>query len=283
MARVMCVGTATLDIVNRVEHYPLEDSEIRALSQTRRVGGNAANSAIVLAQLGAEATWTGHLAQPADRIERTLRGYGVDTSLATRVPGATTPTSYILLSEATGSRSIVHYRDLPEYPADAFLGLDLRRFDWVHFEGRAIDQLATMLSHARRQCGLPVSLEIEKPRSGIEDLFDQADLLLFSRDYAEARGVTHPEDLLRGLRKGVLATCTWGADGAWAIDQDGRLWHSPAPALPSVIDTIGAGDVFNAAMIHAVTTGKTVEAALPFAVDLASRQCTREGLDLVDD
>lgn len=282
MPRIICVGVATVDIVNRVERYPPEDSEIRATSQTRRVGGNAANSAIVLAQLGAEVAWTGHLARSAHLIERTFRHYGVDASLATRVEGGTAPTSYILLSEATGSRNIVHYRDLPEYPADAFLALDLRPFDWAHFEGRAIDQLAAMLAHARRHRGLPVSLEIEKPRPGIEGLFDQADLLLFSRAYAEARGYANAQDLLRSLPKGTMATCTWGAGGAWAIDRDGRTLHAPAPPLSTVIDTIGAGDVFNAALIHALNAGKTPEAALSLAVGLASRQCTREGLNLSD-
>lgn len=278
----MCVGIATLDIVNRVDRYPLENSEVRALSQTQRVGGNAANSALVLAQLGAKVAWVGHLARRAERIEQAFRHYGIDASHAKHVPGATTPTSYILLSDATGSRSIVHYRDLPEYPADAFVRLDLRPYDWVHFEGRAIDQLAGMLAHARRHGGLFVSLEVEKPRPGIEDLFDQAHLLLFSQDYAEARGFASPAELLQSLAHGALATCTWGADGAWAIERDGRLLHSPAPALTSVIDTLGAGDVFNAALIHALGSGKTAETALHSAVALASRQCTREGLELVD-
>lgn len=281
MSRVMCVGTATLDIVNSVSRYPSEDSEVRAISQTQRVGGNAANTAMVLAQLGTKVTWVGNLAQPAGVIEETFEHYGVDASNATHTPNAVTPTSYILVSEATGSRSIVHYRDLPEYRADAFVKLDLVPFQWVHFEGRAIDQLLRMIRHARANLGLAVSLEVEKPRSGIEGLFDQVDLALFSRDYAEARGFTSAEELLLSLPHQVApATCTWGASGAWAIDRDGGMFHAPAPALTSVVDTIGAGDVFNAAMIHALSAGRAVEQALHTAVALASRQCTREGLTL---
>ena len=281
MARVMCVGIATLDIINRVEQYPAEDSEVRALAQSQRMGGNAANTATVLAQLGAQAFWVGNLAQPAEIVERDFARYGVDTSLAVRLPDAVMPTSYILLSEASGSRSIVHFRDLPEYHAKHFLKMDLRGFDWVHFEGRAIDQLVPMLWRARGMCGLPVSLEVEKPRRGIEELFEQADLLLFSRDYAQAQGFSDAAALLRSLPQGVLATCAWGAQGAWAIDQDSRLLHVAAPPLDSVVDTIGAGDVFNAAMVHALSSGRTMEQALRAAVSLASLQCTREGLELV--
>ncbi|MBT8429502.1 MAG: ketohexokinase, partial [Gammaproteobacteria bacterium] len=233
--------------------------------------------------LGTHAFWVGNLAQPAEIVDHVFARYGVDASLAVRIQDAVMPTSYILLSEASGSRSIVHFRDLPEYQAEHFLKLDLRSFDWVHFEGRAIDQLAPMLWRARGMCGLPVSLEVEKPRRGIEELFGQADLLLFSRDYAQAQGFSEAAALLRSLPQGVLATCAWGAQGAWAIDQDSRLLHVAAPPLDSVVDTIGAGDVFNAAMVHARSSGRTMEQALRAAVSLASLQCTREGLELADE
>ena len=283
MARVMCVGIATLDIINRVEKYPAEDSEVRALAQSQRMGGNAANTAIGARAAGRVRFLGG---QPGTIRRKSSSAsfarYGVDASLAVRIVDAVMPTSYILLSETSGSRSIVHFRDLPEYRADHFLKLDLRSFDWVHFEGRAIDQLVPMLWRARGMCGLPVSLEVEKPRKGIEELFEQVDLLLFSRDYAQARGFSDAAALLRSLPQGVLATCTWGAQGAWAIDHDGRLLHVAAPPLESVVDTLGAGDVFNAAMVHALSSGLAVEQALQAAVALASSQCAREGLELAD-
>ncbi len=283
MVRVMCIGTATLDIINRVSRYPAEDSEVRASAQSRRMGGNAANTAVVLAQLGDQVFWVGNLAQSTEIIDQGFARHGVDASLAVRIPDAVTPTSYVLLSEASGSRSIVHFRDLPEYRAEGLLKLDLRPFSWVHFEGRAIDQLLPMLSHVRGNCGLPVSLEVEKPRRGIEQLFGQADLLLFSRDYARARGFSDAPALLRSLPRGVLATCTWDAQGAWAIAHDGRLLHAAAPLLESVLDTLGAGDVFNAAMVHALGGGRELEQSLRAAVALASAQCTRAGLDLHDE
>jgi len=282
MACVMCVGIATLDIINRVERYPAEDSEVRALAQSQRMGGNAANTAIVLAQLGASVFWVGNLALPAACVERSFAQHGVNASLAMRIPDAVMPTSYISLSAASGSRSIVHFRDLPEYRAEDFLQLDLQGFDWVHFEGRAIDQLSPMLRHGRDLHAFSISLEVEKPREGIEQLFGQADLLLFSRDYAQAQGFSDAASLLRSLPSGVLATCTWAADGAWALDRDGRILHAAAPRLESVVDTIGAGDVFNAAMIHALSSGVEAEQALQTAVALASSQCGKEGLELAE-
>ena len=280
--RVMCVGIATLDIVNRVARYPAEDSEIRALSQSMRLGGNAANTAVVLAQTGVEAFWVGNLAQQSAFVEQAFAAHGVDVSLAARVPYQSMPTSYITLSDANGSRSIVHFRDLPEYRAEDFLRLDLRGFDWVHFEGRAVDQLLPMLRRAREMSGLPVSLEVEKARPGIEQLLEHVDLLLFSQDYARARGFADAETLLRSLPQGMIASCTWGARGAWAIDHDARLLHVEPPPLDAVVDTIGAGDVFNAVMIREISGGRRLAEALANAVALASSQCTREGLELAE-
>ena len=280
MTRVLCVGIATLDIVNRVREYPPEDSEVRALAQSRRTGGNAANTAMVLAQLGHRAAWVGNLGQPCETAERDFARHGVDISSAVRIMGKAMPTSYILLSEATGSRSIVHYRDLPEYLVRDFCELDLGAFNWVHFEGRPIDQLAPMLSRAREVQGLSISLEVEKPRPAIEALFGHAHVLFFGRDYARARGFVDARELLHSLPPGSVASCTWGAAGAWAIDREGVVHHAAAPLLDKAVDTVGAGDVFNAGMIQALVRRLPLPRALEDSVSLAADQCRRDGLSI---
>jgi len=284
MARILCVGIATLDIINHLETYPPEDSEVRALSQQLRAGGNATNTAQVLAQLQVETHWAGNLSdQPQAQLVRdAFDRYQVDYSRAVVVPDSAMPTSYISVSRANGSRSIVHYRDLPEYAAEDFLELDLRPFDWVHFEGRAVDQLIPMLERARGMCGIPISLEVEKPREGIEALFDEVDVLFFSRDYAEAKGFEHASALLETLPRGVLATCTWGSEGAWGRDSEGEVLHETAHLPEQLVDTLAAGDVFNAGMLAAMSGGMPFANALRVANRLAGRQCGREGLELAN-
>lgn len=280
MSRVLCVGIATVDIINHVAEYPSEDSELRALSQSQRMGGNAANTATLLAQLGHEVSWVGNLGLGSGMVEQTFRHYGVDAGSAVRLTTGAIPTSYVTLSESTGSRSIVHYRDLPEYEADAFRRLDLHRYDWVHFEGRAVDQLHHMLDIVERHPSLSTSLEVEKPREGIEALFYKADVLLFSYVYALSRGFEDATSLLNSLPEGSLATCSWGAQGAWAIDEQQSELYEPALHLDRIVDTLGAGDVFNAGLISALSRGQPLESALAGAVALASSKCTHEGVPL---
>ena len=50
--KILCVGIMCFDIINHLEHYPNEDEDIRAKRQTKQSGGNATNTAKVLALIG---------------------------------------------------------------------------------------------------------------------------------------------------------------------------------------------------------------------------------------
>lgn len=279
--RVLGVGVATLDVVNEVAAYPPEDAEVRASAQRVGRGGNVTNTLVVLSQLGHVCDWAGTLAdEPASsEILEDLARYGVGTGHALLHPGATTPTSYVTSSRATGSRTIVHYRDLAEYPAAAFAKLPLARYDWVHFEGRAVPELRRMLARLRSVAGPRCSLEVEKPREGIEDCFAGVDLLLFGRQYARHRGYASAEAFLReAVPAGSAAFCAWGEQGAWARDRGVALYHAPALALVEVVDTLGAGDVFNAAVIDGWSDDRPPAETLAAACRLAGIKCTRRGL-----
>ena len=279
--RILGVGIATLDVVHVVERYPGEDAEVRALEQHRRRGGNATNTLAVLAQLGHAVSWAGTVADDAESREvlGLARREGIDTRHAVACPGSRTPTSCVTSSLATGSRTIVHHRDLREFGAADFAQVALTRLDWAHFEGRNTAELGQMLRRCRDE-GVPCSLEIEKPREGIEALFDLPDLLLFSRQYALHRGYTDAASLLLGLprRAGQSLYCAWGPSGAWAIDAEGRLAESPAFPPERLVDTVGAGDVFNAGVIDGHLRGLTVPAILRHACRLAGFKCGRTGL-----
>ncbi|KAK3403581.1 Ribokinase-like protein [Sordaria brevicollis] len=196
--------------------------------------------------------------------------------------------SYIIRSEATGSRTIVNYSALPEMTTSEFVEIvhDIVRARgnqdefggdcWWHFEGRIPETTLQCIRYLRKV--LPdsiVSVEVEKPgRLGLVELAAEADVVFYSKSWAESRGYTGPIACLRGeminCKAASLMFCTWGPQGAAALsmsrdDHDSEKQRSPVTGfkeydcLPSevsqtktitAVDTIGAGDTFLAGVLY---------------------------------
>ncbi len=278
MARILTIGIATLDIINQVAAYPAEDAEVRALSQQQRRGGNASNTAVVLSQLGHQVDFAGVLIDEPDLaiITADLDAYQVNYQHCQRLETGKMPTSYISVSAETGSRTIIHFRDCPELSFADFQRIDLSVYDWLHFEGRNITETQQMLAYAaQQQKTLPRSVELEKPRQGIERLLENASYVMVSRPYAEAAGFHSAEAFLTHLAFDQ-ATCSWGADGLWGKCAS-ELRHQPAISLDKVIETLGAGDTLNAGLIHGLLQNWPNAEVLAFASQLASLKCQQSG------
>lgn len=283
MAQILAVGVATLDIINEVVSCPEEDSEVRAQSQRVQRGGNATNTLVVLSQLGNSCAWGGVLVDgpDADVVLEDLSRYRIAYEHCLRLPRGRLPTSCIMLSRATGSRTIVHFRDLPEYDAGHFSRIPLQTLDWVHFEGRNVAETRLMMQRVREQApGARVSLEVEKPRQRIEQLFSLADLLLFSAPYAASRRLAPAELLARTRELAPCAdlVCSLGERGAIGLSRHG--FETAADACPpvQVLDTLGAGDTFNAGVIDSLLRGAGLQESLQFACALAGGKCGQTGL-----
>jgi len=282
--KILGIGIATLDIVNTVDGYPEEDSEVRALQQQRRRGGNVTNTLAVLAQQGHHCSWAGVLANEPDTqiILDDLERHRIDYRYCHHTANGKAPTSYITLNRRNGSRTIIHYRDLPEFRFHDFDAIELSRFDWVHFEGRNVAETRKMMEKcAEKQPSLPRSLEVEKVRPDIETLFPLANLLLFSKAYAEYGGYSDAAELLRSVRQRhphAILVCAWGEQGAAAVDTEGSVYTSHAYPPIRVVDTTGAGDVFNAGIIDGLIQNRGLESTLSAACRLAGHKCGMSGI-----
>ncbi|XP_047378901.1 ketohexokinase isoform X6 [Sciurus carolinensis] len=291
--QILCVGLVVLDIINVVDKYPEEDTDSRCLSQRWQRGGNASNSCTVLSLLGAPCAFMGSLASGpvADFLVADFRRRGIDVSHVAWQSRGDTPCSCCIVNNSCGSRTIVLYdTNLPDVSAKDFEKVDLTRFKWIHIEGRNVSEQVKMLQrieqHNARQPSeqkIRVSVEIEKPREELFQLFGYGEMVFVSKDVAKHLGFQSAVEALKGLygrvKKGATLICAWAEEGADALGPDGQLLHSDAFPPPRVVDTLGAGDTFNASVIFSLSKGKSMQEALRFGCQVAGKKCGLQGFD----
>ena len=179
----------------------------------------------------------------------------------------------------------MHFRDLIELGFETFQQLDLSLFDCCHFEGRNVGETQKMIQFTRGNYpDMIISVEIEKPRENIEYLFGLANILFFSKDFAQQRNFKNGASFLNApylnvWREKSLLVCAWGDQGAWQIGGGQPLQHQPTSKQVSIVDTLGAGDTFIAAYLHQWLLDKDARLALEFATQLAEKKCSQIGFE----
>ncbi|KAF7655684.1 hypothetical protein LDENG_00052440 [Lucifuga dentata] len=301
--KILCVGLVCLDIINVVDKYPEEDTDSRCLSQRWQRGGNASNSCTVLSLLGAPSAFMGSLAAGpvADFILDDFKKFHIDISLLSEHAQCVLPASVVISNATTGSRTILHMNsgsrtvvlsdtNLPDVSTVDFSKVDVSQYKWIHWEGRnaeeqvkMIQQVALYNSTLPQQQRTTVSVEIEKIREPLYQLFPYGDVVFVSKDVARHFGFQSAEAAVKGLyskvKQGAVLICAWAEKGADAVGPDGVIVHSDAFPPEKLVDTLGAGDTFNAGVIYTLSSGGTLQEALTFACRIAGRKCGVHGYD----
>ncbi|KAF9582995.1 hypothetical protein BGW38_010456 [Lunasporangiospora selenospora] len=305
---IFLVGATYLDTILHVADFPTEDSKQRAERVEQRRGGNAANTAEVLAQDPRARVWY-MSSLPSASASRPLLSDLEECNVKTDAcvyhsSQNAPPQAYIISAGRTGTRTIVSHSTLPDLTLNEFikkfdaacmrLTSDIDQiscpFRWIHFEGRGedvykmIDYVESVyLRHGWRQ-KLTISVEFEKgDRPGIANLLMRADVCFFSRLYVETLQFDRPEDFLASVgsfcKPKATLFCCWGTHGAVGLHLETQTRLSASTGrLDMVVDSVGMGDTFIAGIILALgIRGYDIGRGLRFACELASQKCMQSG------
>ncbi|CAL7941049.1 unnamed protein product [Xylocopa violacea] len=280
--KILCVGLTCLDIVQTCKQYPEEDSDQRSVDYRWQRGGNASNTCTVLSQLGSSCEFFGTLSteEHFSFLQNDMRKCNIDFSHCPMVDKIGCPTSTVILSLSSGSRTILHHNpNLPELTLKHFEQLHLGDYSWIHFEGRNLNEVLSMMQCVenynnmlnysqdndskeinKKHVPITVSVELEHPKQELLDLLAYVDVAFISKEFAQSRGYDNMSETLKNIsedaKSGATLICAWADRGAMAKTPDNIIVQSPAFPPQKVVDTLGAGDTFNAAVLHFLNKAK---------------------------
>ncbi|MEV4708961.1 PfkB family carbohydrate kinase [Actinoplanes sp. NPDC049316] len=269
--RVVCVGLATVDLVQRVDRLPGPDDKAEALSAEVAAGGPATNAAVTAAALGAQVTLVTAVGAHTlgDLIRADLRACGVTLLDATPEATEPPPVSAVTVLDATGQRTIVsrNARDVAvAVPSD--LAETLTTADAVLADGHH-----PALATAATRSGRPLVLDAGTWRPVFAELLPHAAVVACSSAFRPP-GALPVEQALRdlGVDRGAI---TSGPEPVrwWSGESSGDIDVPPVAA----VDTAGAGDAFHGALTVAVARGAELPEALRYAIGIAGIRVRHRG------
>ena len=275
----------------------------------RNIGGAELNVAIGCSRLGLNAGWISCLGNDpfGKYIRNFARGEGIDTSKVRLVDGYSTSLNFKEIME-DGSVSTFYYRDnsplLALNPTTDLVDEYFKNAKVFHFTGifpavteENIEITKKALELAKKH-GLTVSFDPnirlklwskERAREVLRSFLPYVDILLAGIDEMEIiLGTTNVNDIIKkcesyGIRHVILKRGSNGAIGY----HEGELIELPAVENTNVVDTVGAGDGFDAGYLYSFLQGWTLKRSLQFANTIGSMVVEvmgdNEGLPYLED
>lgn len=278
------IGNVNVDLIlGPLADWPDHGTEVIVPELVWRVGGSAGHVAVACAELGTGALTVSTVGTDlaGEWLRQQFAASTVDwipvpqaTSITTAFHHPSTERSFIT---CLGHLETLRWDDLyPRVPnarvtllAGAFLTPALRaQYPAV------LSELTSRGSQVALDFGWPAEGFTPDVRAEVGRWLPKVSYLLINE--IEALGLADLPDLNAAVHQlagqirpdGVVAV-KLGASGVLA-SQHGRVFQQPAPEV-RVIDSVGAGDTWNAAFLHAILGGAQVEEALSFAVRVASQ------------
>ena len=276
------IGTAAVDDLVYVEHFPTADTKQPAQSIQRHGGGQTATALVAAARQGARTAFCCRLG--ADELSRftvqTLEAEGVDCSPVIACPACGPVHSVIIVDSGTGSRTILYDSSAAREPnPDEIDPAWIAASRLVFFDQNA-PRAGLHAARLARTLGIPVAADLEKRNlPEMDAILAHIDHLIVSQDFARAlTGLVDPAQAARALavppRAATVVTC--GGQGCWYAEGSGEPRHFPAYSVP-VVDTTGCGDVFHGAYAAAITRGEPIPRAIQTASATAALKAMKPG------
>lgn len=286
MAKILVMGDFNLDLVAFLDQLPKEGETLNATSFYQGAGGKGSNQAIAVARLGAEVTFFGAIGDDAygEIAKRTWEENGVNIDHI--IIDDSTQTGLALINvDAQGNNTIAvaqganltltpqHIEQLSDVIRDAdivmcTLGIEAQIVQHAFKIARQYG-VTTLLNPA------PALLLSQELLQVVDILTpNQGELAIIAGDSSDKSSLeASARNLLQNASQTVIVTL--GKAGAqWVTQADSAVVSA---YVVDAVDTVGAGDAFNAGFAVALAEGQALTEAIQFANATASLSVQKVG------
>ncbi|MEM9537960.1 MAG: sugar kinase [Cyanobacteria bacterium P01_E01_bin.42] len=267
------VGLITLDFIYLVRQFPQNNEKIVALDYLSVAGGPATNAAITFVTLGDSARLLGVLGDRANAkiVREDLQQYNVQLYDLEPKRVESPPVSSVIVTEGIGDRAVISLnavksRATPDQiPTGILAGVDI-----VLIDGHQMAVGEAIAKEAKHQ-GIPVVIDGGSWKEGFDRVLPFVDYAICSANFYPPACQT-AEEVAKYLAAFSIphVAITNGSEGIqyWSDRDRGSI------SIPSVtvVDTLGAGDIFHGAFCHYICTVDFIK-ALASAAKIATRAC----------
>ena len=265
MARLTVVGSVNLDLVMRVARMPVAGETVTDGTFSRHPGGKGANQALAASRLGAAVSLVAAVGndEAAGAALRLLEESGVDLTRCRADETSATGLAMILV-DSQGENQIAVAPGANRSLTVEDLGLRI--------DEAMLCQLEIPMEIVRAAAAMTTGffgLNAAPARPVPKEVLERADLIVVNEVEYATLG-----DELRDV-SGLVAV-TLGSAGATLYRKGEVLAEAGAPVV-AVVDTVGAGDCFVAALSVGLLDGLPPERALQRAVIAGALATTTAG------
>ncbi|MFC0271813.1 sugar kinase [Metabacillus herbersteinensis] len=252
----------------------------------RKIGGAELNVILGCARLGLKAGWISRLGKDefGRHIINTIRGEGIDVSKVKLVEGYATSLNFKEVQESGSGRTFYYRTKSPtetltpellpeEYIRNAKILHVTGVFPAIQENNRAVILRALQIA---KEHGVKISLDPnirlrlwskEQARITIRSYLQFVDYLLVGREELELIFETsNDQELIEAIKlysfEQVIVKD--GAKGCYSLINNEWV-HVPGTHVAKVVDTVGAGDGFDAGFLYGTIQGWPIQQTLEFA------------------